>query len=127
MMLSCRAPTTNYALFLTEWYLLLKVKAVGARKSTTFKTIEEFFQCCNDQDEQVQHLLCELYMHNFFLEEDTDNNPSPFIGDVQLQDFLSFSKDQNRWAKAYDIFQKREHRLDLWVRGEPTKPLQLII
>ena len=91
--LSCRAPTTNYALFLTERYLLLKVKVVRAGKSTTFKAIEESVHYCNDQDEQVQRLLCELYMHNFFLEEDMDNNPSPFIGDLQLQAFLSFTKN----------------------------------
>ena len=36
-------------------------------------------------------------------------------------------KNQIGWAKAYDIFRKREHSIDLWVRGEPTKPLQLII
>ena len=91
--LSCRAPVTNYALFLTKRYLLLKVKAVRAGKSTTFRTIEEFFHCCNDQDEQVQCLLCELYMHKLFLEEDTGRNPSPIIGDVQLQAFLSFAKN----------------------------------
>ena len=66
-------------------------------------------------------------MHKFFLEEDTKRNPIPFIGDVQLQAFLSFAKNQIRWAKAYNIFQKREHSLGLWVRGEPMKPLQLII
>ena len=66
-------------------------------------------------------------MHNLFLEKERDNNPSPFIGDVQFQAFLSFSKNQIRWAKAYNIFQKREHGLDLWVRGEPTKPLHLFI
>ena len=125
--LTCRAPATNYALFLVERYLLLKIKAGREGKPTNFKTIEEFFHCCNDQDEQVQRLLCELYMHNFFLEEDRDSNPSPFIGDIKFQAFLSFSKNQIRWAKAYNIFQKREHGLELWVTGEPTKPLQLFI
>ena len=66
-------------------------------------------------------------MHNFFLENDTNSNPSPFIGDVQLQAFLSVSKNQIKWAKAYGIFQKREHNLELWVKGEPMKPMQLII
>lgn len=46
--LSCRALETNYALFLIERYLLLKFKAIRAGKSTTFRTIEEFFHCCND-------------------------------------------------------------------------------
>ena len=66
-------------------------------------------------------------MHNFILETDNNSNPSPFIGDIQLQAFLSYAKNQVRWAKAYGIFQKREHNLELWIRGEPTNPLQTII
>ena len=46
--LTCREPTTNYALFLVERYLLLKIKAVKARKPMNFKTVEEFVQCCNE-------------------------------------------------------------------------------
>ena len=102
--LTCRAPTTNYDLFLGELYLFLKIKAVEVGKPTNFKTIEEFFQCCNEKDEQVQHILCELYLHNFFLEEERDSKPCPFIGDVQFQAFLYFSKNQTRWAKAYKNF-----------------------
>ena len=69
--------------------------------------------------------MCEMYFQNSFLEDDRDSNPNPFIGDVQFQYFLSFAKNKTRWVKAYNTFQKREHGLDLWVRGEPTKTLYL--
>jgi len=66
-------------------------------------------------------------MHNFFLEEQRDENPSPFIGDVQFQAFISFSINQIKWSKARDIFEQRENGLDLWVRGDSKIPLRMLI
>lgn len=110
-----------------ERYLLLNVKALRASKSAEFKTTLEFVKCFKEQNEQVQCLLCELYMHKFFLEDKLDSNPVPFNGDIQFQDFLSFATNQIKWAKAYNTFQKREYGTDLWVRGEPTKPLHISV
>lgn len=36
--LTCGSPATNYALFLLEWYLLLKVEAIRAGKPIELKT-----------------------------------------------------------------------------------------
>lgn len=66
-------------------------------------------------------------MHYFFLEDDLDSNPDPFIGDIQFQDFLSLATNKIKWAKAHNTFQKREYGIDLWVRGEPTKPLHVYV
>ena len=30
-----------------------------------------------------------------------------------------------KWLKAYNVFQRQENGLDLWVIGEPRDPLQL--
>jgi len=59
-----------------------------------FKTTPDFVKCFKEQNEQVQHLLCELYMHKFFLEDELDSNPGPFNGDIQFQAFLSFATNQ---------------------------------
>lgn len=61
------------------------------------------------------------------MEDDIDIKPGPFIGDVQFQAFLSFSTNQLKWAKAQNSFRKNEEGIDLWVRGEPTKPLHLLV
>lgn len=34
--------------------------------------------------------------------------------------------NQIKWFKAHNTFQKQEHGLDIWVRGEPKHPLQMI-
>jgi uncharacterized membrane protein YheB (UPF0754 family) len=80
----CRALATNYTLFLLEQYLLLIVKAIRAGKPISFSTLPEFISCFREQDEKVQYLLCELYFHNFILEEERKDNPGPFIGDIQF-------------------------------------------
>jgi hypothetical protein len=82
--INCRALATNYTLFLLERYLLLRVKAIRASKPISFSTIPKFISSFREQDKKVQYLLCELYFHNFILEEERKDNPSPFIGDIQF-------------------------------------------
>jgi len=110
-----------------ERYLLVKVKAVKVNKSTKNKTTPDFVKCFKEHNKKIQHLLCELYMHNLVLEDDKDSHPAPFIGDIQFQAFLSFVASKLKWAKAYNTFKRRGNGIDLWVRGEPTQPLLLSI
>jgi hypothetical protein len=77
---NCRAPYTNYTLFLLEPYLLLRVKAIRAGKTISFATIPEFISCFREQDVKVQYFLCELYVHNFIMEDNREDNPGPLIG-----------------------------------------------
>jgi len=44
--LACRYPANNYALFLLERYLQLKIKVVKAGKSIELKTIEDLINYC---------------------------------------------------------------------------------
>lgn len=123
--LACRSPATNYALFLLEWYLLLKINVVRAGKPIELGTIEDFINCCKKHGVKVQRLLCEFYLHNFILENEVEKNPNPFVGDFQFQAFILFAVNQLKWFKAYNAFQIQEHGLDLWVRSEPKQPLQM--
>ena len=43
--INCRAPATNYTLFLSERYLLLRVKAIKAGKPISFSTVPDFISC----------------------------------------------------------------------------------
>lgn len=123
--LACRSPTTNYAFFLLEWYLLSKIKAVRAGKPIELGTIEDFINCYKQHGVKVQRLLCEFYLHNFTLDNEVEKKPNPFVGDVQFQAFISFTVNQLKWSKAYNAFQRQEHGLEFWVRSEPKHPLQM--
>ena len=49
------------------------------------------------------------------LDQETEQNPRPFVGDIKLQAFISFGVNQIKWLKAYNAFQRQENGLDLWV------------
>jgi hypothetical protein len=103
------------------------VKAIRVGKPISFSTVPEFISCFRDQEEKVQYLLCELYFHNFILEEDRGDNLGIFIGDIQFQAFLSFTRNQVRWGKAHKMFINKETGLDLSIRGEPPKSFPSIM
>ena len=124
--LECRAPATNYALFLLERYLLLKIKAVRAGKPIELKTFQDFINCCKQHGVKFQTLLCDFYLNNFVLANEVEKNPNPFVGDVQFQAFILFVVNQLKWFKAHNAFQRQEHGLDLWIRSEPKHPLQML-
>ena len=68
------------------------------------KTIDDFINCCKHYGVKVQRLLCEFYLHNLVLDGETEQNPIPFVGDVQLHAFIYFGVNQIKWLKAYNVF-----------------------
>jgi hypothetical protein len=80
--LACRAHATNYALFLLERYLLLKVKDIRVDTPSEFTTVYIFVSCFKEQEDGVKYFLCELYLHNFILEGNREENPNSFTGDT---------------------------------------------
>lgn len=70
------------------------IKAVRAGAPIEIKTIDDFINCCKHYGVKVQRLLCEFYLHNLVQEQETELNPSPFVGDIQLQAFISFAVNQ---------------------------------
>ena len=60
--LACRAPAKNYALFLMERYLQLKIKAIKVGVPIELETIDDFINCCKHYGVKVQRLICEFYV-----------------------------------------------------------------
>ena len=84
--LACRCPAKNYALFLLERYLQLKIKAVKAGKPIELETVDDFISCCKLYGVKVQRLLCEFYFHNFILAKEMETRTEPiFIQDNKEQ------------------------------------------
>jgi len=108
-----------------ERYLQLKIKVVKVGTPIQINTIDDFINCCKKYGVNVQRLLCEFYLHNLVLDQETEQKPDAFVGDIQLQVFISFGVNQIKWLKAYNAFQRQENGLDLWVRAEPRNLVQL--
>ena len=58
--LACRAPAKNYALFLLERYLQLKIKAIKAGAPIQINNVNGFIDCCKHYGVKVQRFLCEF-------------------------------------------------------------------
>lgn len=91
--LAYRSPNHNDTLYLLEKHLLLKVKAIESGQLYEFKNLLDFIITFHKHDEYTHYLLCELYMHNSFLEEHVEENVVPFIGDIQFEAFISFARN----------------------------------
>jgi len=108
-----------------ERYLQLKIKAIKAGAPIQTNTIDDLINCCKHYGVKVQILLCEFYLHNLVLDQEIEQNPKPFVGDIQLREFISFGVNEIKFLKVYNAFQRQENGLELWVRAEPRDPLQL--
>lgn len=65
-----RASTCSYDLFLVEQYLMLKIQVVHHGFSYEFTDdVLDFIAVFHRKSEPIQYLLCELYIHNFLLNE----------------------------------------------------------
>jgi hypothetical protein len=62
--------------------MLLKVKEIRAGTPSEFTIVSSFVSCFKEQDDTVKYFLCELYLHNFILEGNRDENNNPFTGDI---------------------------------------------
>ncbi len=89
-----------------ESYLQLKVKAAKERVPIELKTIDDFINYYKHYGVKIPWLLCEFYLHNFVLDGETEENPCPFVGDIQLQAFIYFVVNQINWLKAHNTFQR---------------------
>jgi len=96
----------------------LKINTVKEGAPIQINTIDDFINCCKHYGAKVQRLQCEFYLHNLVLDQETEFNPDPFVGDIQLQVFISFGINQIKWLKASNAFRRQENRLDLCVRAE---------
>ena len=102
--MACRPPTHSYALFLHEQYIFFYLESIRHEVNHEIKDPIQFYRILRIHDVLNQHLMCELYMHDYFLSNYQTFNPIPFVGDIQLRAFTSYTINQVKWKKAFDTF-----------------------
>lgn len=65
-----------------------------------------------------QNLLYKLYLFNFILTENSQWNPNPYVGDVQLKALMSYMTNLIHWNKCTNFYGKMETTPKLVVREE---------
>lgn len=93
-MLATRKPSFNYATFFRERLAFIQLKAIKDGRPHQVVTAEQFMQTFAEAPKSDQNLLCELYLHNEAVSEETNMNMIPVVGDIQLRAFISFLANQ---------------------------------
>jgi hypothetical protein len=65
--LSCRAPSPTYFVFLHERYFLFQFRAIAAHKPHNITSPETFLGVYYKSNTEDRNLLCEFYQHNIIL------------------------------------------------------------
>jgi len=78
----------------------------------------QFLRILRTHNHLNQHLLCDIYMHNYNLENDQSFNKVSYMGDIQLRAFTSFTINQVKWKKSFDMFKENQANRPLVIRME---------
>ena len=82
-LLSTRAPSPSYLVFLFEQFIWFKLKAVKERRPYEMETSTQFLETFMESNFVEKNLLCELYLHEMVFPLDHHSNPTPYLGDGQ--------------------------------------------
>ena len=100
-LLCCRKPSPSYPIFLYEQLYLFQLRAIQADKPYQINNPSSFLKAYSSVDSVDQHLLCELYLHEYICMMDRKFIMTPYVGDIQLHDFASFVQNQVRWEISH--------------------------
>jgi len=92
-----RPPASSYSLFLHECFLFFCLESIKKEISHEIEDGVQFLQILRAHDVPTQHLMCELYMHEYLLRVDREFNPVPYVGDIHLRALTSYIFNQISW------------------------------
>ena len=116
--------THSYALFLHEQYIFFCLESIHYKVSHEIEDPIQFLCILRIHDVLNQHLMCEMYMHEYFLSYDQTFNRVPFVGDVQLRAFTSYTINQVKW-KAFDTFEENQATNSLVIQRENVQSIHI--
>ena len=107
-MIQYSLPSPIYFVFLKRELISLQTYAFTSGAMCSSNTIDQFlalYKCLYEKD---KNLLCELYQDDLVVRGYTEQDPNPYLGDVQIRPFASFMSNQIKWNKATSFVEKYE-------------------
>lgn len=80
--MECRSPSPVYALFLKEQLVNFKLTRIVEGLGPSISTSHEFYDAFQSIPMPLNNFLCELYLHNLVVPNDTEWNSLLYVGDV---------------------------------------------
>jgi len=88
--------------------------------------VKKFVSEYNDALEEDKYLICEYFLHGFFLSKNIHVMPNLYVDEVHLREFVSIMINHNKWNQNLIIFQKREVQDEFLVRIKLMFPQVLV-
>ena len=88
--MECRSPSLVYALFLKEKFANFKLTRIMEGLNPSISTPHELYDTFQSVPIHMKNLLCELYLHNLVVPNETEWNSLLYVGDVQLRIVMSW-------------------------------------
>ncbi|KAH9292363.1 hypothetical protein KI387_042454, partial [Taxus chinensis] len=85
-----------------------------------------FFNMYRESDPDTQAQLSEFYIHNFFVPSNVKWNPNMYLGDILLDAFTSYLKNEKRRKEEADEYLEMEKQSTLMIRGESGYPEDIV-
>lgn len=103
-----RPPPRVYAMYLKEQFLLFQLMMTMRNIDCEFKSAQDFYNVYQIVPSWKKNLLCELYLHNFIIPQETKWNPLFYIGDVHLRAFMSWMHNKTNYDRQVDTYRDVE-------------------
>ena len=116
--MACLPPAHSYSFFLHEQYIFFCLESVHQELSHVIEDSIQLLHILRSHNILDQHLMCEVYMHDYVLGNDQSFNPVPYMGDIQLRAFTSYVVNQVKWKKAFNTYEENQENRPLVLQME---------
>ena len=101
---------------------MLTLRNVNAK----FKSAQEFYGLYQTLPPWKHNLLCELYVHKFFIPVEIEWNPLLYIGDVHLKALMSSMSNEANYDRQLVNYSNEERIEPLPLRAESSQPEEML-
>ena len=116
--MECRSPSPVYAIFLQEQLFNFKLIGIVEGLNLSISTPHKFYYAFQSSLMTLKNLLCELYLHNLAVPDNTKVNSLLYVGDVQLRVVISWIKNEISHEHQSVPYKKKEMSIPLMMRSE---------
>ena len=114
-------------MFLKEQLVNFKLTRTIEGHNPSISTPHEFYDAFQSIPMPLKNLLCELYLHNLAMPNDTEWNSLLYIGDVQLRAVMSWMENEISREHQVTPYRNNEMKVPLFMRPEVQNTRQIFL
>lgn len=106
--LQLRSPSSVYSVYLKELFYRWQLSQIKKGRPYCLDTPQQFLQEYSVASEEQRFLMCEYFIHGFFVPSDRGFFVNLYLGEVQLRAFISALLNQIQWRKEIAQFHNNQ-------------------